>query len=59
MSGLDSDNLSKMMFEKVRVTADLEEDAILHIADEIAPAFGGDDCWSATDSTSNVSKYVW
>lgn len=46
---------SKLMFEKLRETACLEEEAILHMADQIAPAFGGEDscCWSAMDTPSN------
>uniref|UniRef100_A0A6A7FX89 DNA polymerase alpha subunit B n=2 Tax=Hirondellea gigas TaxID=1518452 RepID=A0A6A7FX89_9CRUS len=48
-----SDGKGKIMFEKLRDTAEVQEDAIMHMADEIAVAFGGPDCWSSLDSPSN------
>lgn len=56
MSSLSS-NEHKVMFEKLRDVASVQEEAILHMADEIVPAFGGDECvWNSLCHPTNVSE---
>ena len=58
MTSIDSSN-HRIMFEKLREAAELQEEAVMHMAQQIAPAFGGGDsdytsCWSSMDQPSNV-----
>ncbi|KAF2355617.1 DNA polymerase alpha/epsilon subunit B [Trinorchestia longiramus] len=52
LTSMESCN-NKLMFEKLRECAALAEDSIMHMAEQLAPAFGGDDCWSSMDVPSN------
>ena len=55
VSGIDNSSDNKIMFDKLYEAADMEEDAILHMAEEIAPAFDDDGTWHYMDNSSNLS----
>ncbi|XP_018015370.1 DNA polymerase alpha subunit B isoform X2 [Hyalella azteca] len=43
----------RLMFEKLRESAAIADDVIMHMAEQLEPAFGGAGCWGPMDTPSN------